>query len=58
MRFFISWAKELNEAFLSSGKKRKRRKGRKEGRKGGREERKTHLKTKVKHLLTKIHQKE
>ena len=37
MRFFISWAKELNEAFLSSGKKRKRRKGRKERRKEGRE---------------------
>lgn len=33
MRFFISWAKELSEAFLSSGKKRKR----KEGREGGRE---------------------
>jgi len=34
LRFFISWAKELNEAFLSSGKKRMR----KEGREGERKE--------------------
>ena len=60
MRFFISWAKDLNEAFLSSGKKRKerRKEGKKEGRKEGKKENTFEDKIKVKHLLTKIYQRE